>query len=178
MSRQTKIMDEEAIARGLKRITHEIIERNNGADNICILGVKKRGVPLAYRLAANIKLFEGVDVPVGVLDTRNFRDDISEAEKASYKNSSEIPFSIEDKTVIIVDDVLYTGRTARAAIEAVFYMARPRYLQLAVLIDRGHRELPIRPDFVVKNIPTSKSELVMVKTKEFDNENAVYICAE
>lgn len=168
-------MDETAILRAMARITHEIIERNQGAQNVCILGVKRRGVPLAKQLADNIKRFEGVSVPLGYIDARKYRDDISISDKSKIIEDSFIPCSLENKIVILVDDVLYTGRTARAAIEAVFSLARPKMLQLAVLIDRGHRELPIRPDFVCKNVPTSKNETISVLTKELDGETAVYI---
>ena len=169
-------MDEAAIGRAVARITHEIIERNRGVENICLLGVKRRGIPLAKMLADNIKKFEGVDVPLGYLDITHHRDDISESERKSVEAECHIPCDITSKTVIIVDDVIYTGRTARAAIEAVFSYARPNELQLAALIDRGHRELPIRPDYVGKNVPTSKSELVSVKLLAVDGESGVYIC--
>lgn len=169
-------MDEAAIGRAMARITHEIIERNRGAEGICLLGVKRRGVPLAEMLAENILRFEGVSVPLGSLDITLHRDDISEEERRLAEAACDIPCDITSKTVIIVDDVLYTGRTARAAIEAVFSHARPKELQLAVLIDRGHRELPIRPDYVGKNVPTAKSELISVKLERIDGESGVYIC--
>lgn len=168
-------MDETAIARALARITHELIERNKGVSNVCLLGVKTRGVPLAKKLCENIKKFEGIDVPIGYLDITLHRDDLSEREKTVSAGDCNFPCDIRDKTVIIVDDVMYTGRTARAAIEATFSYARPKELQLAVLIDRGHRELPIRPDYVGKNVPTSKSESVAVCLTEIDGETAVYI---
>lgn len=168
-------MDETAIARALARITHELIERNKGVSNVCLLGVKTRGVPLAQKLYENILRFEGVEVPVGYLDITLHRDDLSENEKTVSAGDCKFPCDIRDKTVIIVDDVMYTGRTARAAIEATFSYARPKELQLAVLIDRGHRELPIRPDYVGKNVPTSKSETVSVCLAEIDGETAVYI---
>lgn len=168
-------MDETAIARALARITHELIERNKGVSNVCLLGVKTRGVPLAQKLFDNIKKFEGVEVPLGYLDITLHRDDLSETQKTVSKGDCKFPCDIRDKTVIIVDDVMYTGRTARAAIEATFSYARPKELQLAVLIDRGHRELPIRPDYVGKNVPTSKTESVAVCLSETDGETAVYI---
>ena len=168
-------MDETAIARALARITHELIERNKGVSNVCLLGVKTRGVPLAQKLYENILKFEGVKVPLGYLDITLHRDDLSESEKTVSKGDCKFPCDIRDKTVIIVDDVMFTGRTARAAIEATFSYARPKELQLAVLIDRGHRELPIRPDYVGKNVPTSKSETVFVCLTETDGETAVYI---
>lgn len=176
MKTKAKIMDELAIHRALARITHEIIERNQGVGDICLLGVKRRGIPLANMLAGNIERFEGVKVPVGYIDITKHRDDISDADKKELAGDCHFPCDIKDKRVIIVDDVLYTGRTARAAMEAVFAFGRPRSLQFAVLVDRGHRELPIRADYVCKNVPTSLSEKVSVKIDEIDNETAVYIC--
>ena len=176
MKRKNMIMDESAMRRALARITHEIIERNRGVENICLLGVKRRGIYLSDMLAENIKKFEGIDVPRGHLDITLHRDDIRDADKQGAQQACIIDCNIREKTVIIVDDVLYTGRTARAALEAVFAVARPKAVQLAVLIDRGHRELPIRPDYVGKNVPTSKNELVAVSVSEIDGENGVYIC--
>lgn len=175
MNRKTLIMDETAIMRALARITHELIERNKGVSNVCLLGVKSRGIPLAKRLYENILKFEGVKVPVGELDITRHRDDLSDSDKQIAKGECSFPCDLRDKTVIIVDDVMYTGRTARAAIEATFAHARPKELQLAVLVDRGHRELPIRPDYVGKNLPTSKEERVSVRLSELDGENSVYI---
>ncbi len=175
MTKRTLIMDETAIARALARITHELIERNKGVSNVCLLGVKTRGVPLAQKLYENIKKFEGVEVPLGELDITLHRDDLSEKQKTVSAGDCKFPCDIRDKTVIIVDDVMFTGRTARAAIEATFAYARPKELQLAVLIDRGHRELPIRPDYVGKNVPTAKSESVAVCISDVDGETAVYI---
>ena len=176
MKRKTMIMDKAALDRAMARITHEIIERNKGAQEICILGVKRRGIYLAQMLAENIAKFEGVDVPFGHLDITLHRDDLSLEDKQLGSAEGYIPCDIREKTVIIVDDVLYTGRTARAALEAVFAHARPRAVQLAVLIDRGHRELPIRPDYVGKNVPTSKNEQVAVAVAQVDGEVGVYIC--
>lgn len=175
VKRKTLIMDEAAINRALARITHEVIERNRGAEDICLLGICRRGVPLAQRLADNIQRFEGVSVPVGQLDVTLHRDDRGEGARQEG-DFCRIPVDVRERTVILVDDVLYTGRTARAAMEAVFANGRPRSVQLAVLLDRGHRELPIRPDYVGKNVPTAKSELVAVSVCEIDGENAVYIC--
>ena len=141
-----------------------------------MLGVKRRGIPLAGMLAENIMRFEGVNVPVGHLDITLHRDDLSEQDKQRVTAEYCIPCDIREKTVVIVDDVLYTGRTARAALEAVFANARPKAVQLAVLVDRGHRELPIRPDYVGKNVPTAKSEHVKVAVADIDGENGVYIC--
>ncbi len=176
VNRKAMIMDESALCRAMARITHEIIERNRGVDDVCLLGVRTRGVPLAAMLADNIRRFEGIDVPVGELDITLHRDDLSDTDKKGLLPKRRIPCDIRDKTVILVDDVLYTGRTARAALEAVFSEGRPKAVQLAVLIDRGHRELPIRPDYVGKNVPTSKGEMVEVSVRAIDGENGVYIC--
>ncbi len=175
MQQKAKIMDEQSLARSLARITHEILERNRGVEGLCLLGVKRRGVPLAHRLAENIEKFEGVSVPVGTLDISLYRDDLTETGELPTAGACDIPCDVRQHNVVIVDDVIYTGRTARAAMEAVFTHGRPRSLQLAVLIDRGHRELPIRPDFVCKNIPTSKSERVAVLLSETDDETGVYL---
>ncbi len=169
------IMDEIAIKRALARISHEIIEKNKGAQNLCLLGVKRRGIPMAHLLAENIEKFEGVRVPVGFLDVTKHRDDLSDAAKEELAGDCHFPCDIENMRVIIVDDVLFTGRTTRAAMESVFAYGRPRSIQFAVLIDRGHRELPIRADYVGKNVPTSRSETVSVLVYDYDGENAVYI---
>ena len=174
--KRNQIMDAGAINRSLARITHEILERNEGTEGLCLMGVKRRGIPLAGILADNILRFEGVRVPVGSIDIARHRDDKTKEEKENAPSACHFPCDIRDKTVIIVDDVMFTGRTARAAMEAVFTYARPRAVQLAVLIDRGHRELPIRPDYIGKNVPTSKNEKVTVAVTEFDGENGVYIC--
>ena len=176
LRRKALVMDEAALGRAMARITHEIMERNRGVEDICLLGVKRRGIPLAAMLAENIRRFEGSEVPLGHLDITLHRDDLTEADKQSGAGACFIPCDLREKTVIIVDDVLYTGRTARAALEAVFAYGRPKAVQLAVLIDRGHRELPIRPDYVGKNVPTAKSEFVSVAVREFDGESGVYIC--
>lgn len=178
MKIKSQIMDELAIRRALARIAHEIIEKNQGVENLCLLGVKRRGMPLAELLAENIAHFEGVQVPVGYLDVTRHRDDLSDAAKEELAGDCHFPCDIHGKTVIIVDDVLFTGRTARAAMESVFAVGRPKLLQYAVLIDRGHRELPIRADYVGKNVPTSSSESVRVRVTEYDGENSVYILEE
>ncbi len=175
MKIKSKIMDEVALNRAMARITHEIIEKNNGAENVILLGVKRRGVPLSLILAENIEKFENIKVPVGYLDITKHRDDLSDADKQTLAGECHFPCDITDKTVVIVDDVLYTGRTARAAIESVFAFGRPKALQLAVLIDRGHRELPIRADYVCKNVPTALSEKVLVRLPEIDGEIGVFI---
>ncbi|MBO7217286.1 MAG: bifunctional pyr operon transcriptional regulator/uracil phosphoribosyltransferase PyrR [Clostridia bacterium] len=164
---KAEIMDSVAAARALKRIAHEILERNGGSRDICFAGIKRGGVPIAELLAENIYQIEGVSVPVGIIDTVSHRDDRSDIPVPSI-NTSDIPFDVTNKKVIMVDDVLYTGRTARAAMEALISFGRPAAIQLAVLVDRGHRELPIRGDFVGKNIPTSRSEKIIVKA---DTEN-------
>ena len=175
MQPKAQILDAAGISRAMARITHEIIERNRGVDDICLLGVRRRGIPLSEMLAANIERFEGKRVPLGYLDITCHRDDLSKKERESLLAERHIPCDVREKTVIIVDDVLYTGRTARAAMESVFAAGRPKAIQLAVLIDRGHRELPIRPDYVGKNVPTSKTELISVMLSSYDGEDAVYI---
>lgn len=175
--KKTLIMDDAALGRAMARITHEIVERNKGTQGLCLLGVKRRGVPLAQMLADNIERFEGVRVPVGQLDITLHRDDLTEQQR-QLGGECSIPCDIRDSTVVIVDDVLYTGRTARAAMEAVFAYGRPKAVRLAVLIDRGHRELPIRPDYVGKNVPTSQTEKIAVMLRPVDEENGVYILGE
>lgn len=162
------LMDEAQMKRSLARITHEIIEKNRGCDNIMLVGVKRRGVHLARVLAENLKKFEGADVPVGYVDISLYRDDLTEISPQAEADDCFFPEKVSDRTVIIVDDVIYTGRTTRAAIEAVFDKGRPRAIQLAVLIDRGHRELPIKPDYIGKNVPTSHDEIISVFVEELD----------
>ena len=159
--------------RSMTRITHEIIEKNNGTKDIVLLGIHRRGMPLAAMLRDNILRFENTDVPLGSIDISLYRDDLTRVGDIPETGQSRIPCDIQGKKVILVDDVIYTGRTARAAIEAVFHYGRPQCIQLAVLIDRGHRELPIRPDYVGKNIPTSHSEVVSVMVDEYDGKTGV-----
>ncbi len=173
MELKSEIMDEAAVLRSMKRITHEIIEKNNGTADIILLGIHRRGMPLAAILRDNIRSFEGTDVPLGSIDISLYRDDLTEVSDLPETGATSIPCDINGKKVILVDDVIYTGRTVRAAIEAVFHYGRPDSIQLAVLIDRGHRELPIRPDYVGKNIPTSHSEVVSVMVDEFDGKTGV-----
>ncbi|WP_304943508.1 bifunctional pyr operon transcriptional regulator/uracil phosphoribosyltransferase PyrR [Vallitalea guaymasensis] len=168
------LMDDKAIGRALVRISHEIIEKNKGVENVVILGIKTRGVPLANRIANKIKTFEGVDVPVGTIDITFYRDDLQKITPQPVINNP-LNFDVEGKNVILVDDVIYTGRTCRSAIEAVIDTGRPNKIQFASLIDRGHRELPLTPDYIGKNIPTSKDELVRVKLLEVDGEDTVQI---
>lgn len=169
------LLDEKAINRTLIRISHEIIERNKGIDDVVLIGVKTRGCPLAARIADYIKSIEGIDVPVGYVDISLYRDDLSEEAEMPHVKNLDLGVEIKNKKVIIVDDVLYTCRTIRAAIDAIIDVARPQGIQLAVLIDRGHKELPIRADYVGKNIPTSKNELIAVELKEIDTEDCVKI---
>ncbi len=173
MKQKSVIMDEAAVRRSLTRITHEIIEKNSGPADLCFLGIRRRGVPLAAMLRENLAQFEHVEAPLGSVDISLYRDDLTELGDTPETGESEIPFDIRGKKLILVDDVIYTGRTVRAAIEAIFHFGRPKLIQLAVLIDRGHRELPIRPDYVGKNIPTSHQEMVSVMVEEFDGKTEV-----
>ena len=175
MRQKAQILDEAGLNRALMRIAHEILERNRGAGNLRLVGVRRRGGPIAARIAENILRIEAVDVPVGSIDIAFYRDDLSRLAEMPELRRTELPFDVDDRDVVLVDDVIYTGRTARAAIEAVFSCGRPRSIQLAVLVDRGHRELPIRPDYVGKNLPTSRQELVEVRLPEFDGETGVFL---
>ena len=171
------IMDEKAINRALVRISHEIGERNKGFADVILIGIRSRGVPLANRVAKEIKNIDGIEIPVGVLDITLYRDDLSTLAYQPIVHGTEIDFPIDDKILVLVDDVLYTGRTIRAAMDAVIDIGRPQAIQLAALIDRGHRELPIRADFVGKNVPTSKNEIISVFLSETDKgEDRVAIC--
>lgn len=169
------VMSPDAVERSLMRIAYEIIEKNKGLENIALIGIQRRGVTLAKRIAEKIMKAEGVSVPVGILDITLYRDDLSILNTHPVINGSDIGFDIADKKLIIVDDVLYTGRTVHSAIEALFDIARPKSIQLAVLIDRGHRELPYSADFCGKEIPTSTSERVDVHVNEIDGEEGVKI---
>ncbi|NBG89142.1 bifunctional pyr operon transcriptional regulator/uracil phosphoribosyltransferase PyrR [Isachenkonia alkalipeptolytica] len=169
------ILDENAIKRSITRISYEIIEKNKGIEDLVLVGIKTRGVPLADRIAKRLFELEGLQVPVGKLDITLYRDDLTEKNKDPVINNSEVPEDIQKKIVILVDDVLYTGRTTRAALDAVTDIGRPQIIQLAVLIDRGHRELPIRADYVGKNVPTSKKEIVKVELAEVDGRDRVSI---
>ena len=169
MNTSTKIMDKESIRRGLMRIAHEILEKNKGMEDICLIGIRTRGAILAGRLNECIKHIEGETLPLGVLDITLYRDDLTLVGTKPIVGETHIDFDITDKKVILVDDVLFTGRTIRSALDALIDFGRPANIQLAVLIDRGHRELPVRADYVVKNIPTSKNQNVQVKLEETDN---------
>ena len=162
----TEILSYESAERAIKRMAHEILEKNLGCDNLALVGILDGGRQLALMLAKAIEQIEGVDVPVGFVDVREKRDDLSFEEKASVaeRSRSQIPFDIQKKSLVLVDDVLFTGRTVRAAMDVLLEMGRPERIQLATLVDRGHRELPIRPDFVGKNIPTSRREKVIVNS--------------
>lgn len=177
MRLKAQIMDEAAVNRALMRISHEICEKNKGVENVVLVGILRRGKPLAERMQANIGKIEGICVPCGSMDIRYYRDDLSTLSDSPLVGSPALGFDVTDRDVVLCDDVLYTGRTARAAIEAIFSCGRPRSIQLAALVDRGHRELPIRADFVGKNIPTSRSELVEVHLPEYDGETGVFLMA-
>ncbi|MFB0958173.1 MAG: bifunctional pyr operon transcriptional regulator/uracil phosphoribosyltransferase PyrR [Clostridiaceae bacterium] len=172
---KSNLMDEMAMKRALKRIAHEIIEKNKGIENISLVGIKRRGVPLAHRIARLIEDIEGVRLPVEEVDITLYRDDLTEMSEYPKVVDHGTSFSVAGRKIILVDDVLYTGRTVRAAIDAVVKLGRPQSIQLAVLVDRGHRELPIRADYVGKNVPTAKNELVAVEIRELDEQDAVLL---
>ncbi|MGF7185729.1 pyrimidine operon attenuation protein/uracil phosphoribosyltransferase [Desulfitispora alkaliphila] len=165
------IMDQDKIRRALTRIAHEIIEKNRVIEDIALVGIRTRGVPLAKRLAEKINEIEGKEIKIGVLDITLYRDDLTTLSHQPVLHKTEVPFSVEGKNVILVDDVLYTGRTVRAALDALIDLGRPQKIQLAVLVDRGHRELPIRADYIGKNVPTSGKEVVSVYLNETDKSN-------
>jgi len=169
------VMDAKTIERALVRIAHEIVEKNKGAENMAVIGIKNRGEYLALRVARLIEEIEKVKIPVGLMDITLYRDDIQTKLEQPVVQKTEILFDVVDKVIILVDDVLFTGRTIRAALDQIIDFGRPRSIQLAVLVDRGHRELPIRADYIGKNIPTAKSEKVKVKIKEIDGEDSVSI---
>lgn len=169
------ILDEKAINRTLTRISHEIIEKNKGVEDVVLIGIKTRGYPLAKRISNLIENIEGQKVKVGYVDITLYRDDLTALHEQPVVNETNLGIDIVDKKIVLVDDVLYTGRTVRAALDAIIDHGRPKMIQLAVLVDRGHRELPIRADFVGKNIPTSKKETVSVEVKEIDNNDSVKI---
>ncbi|SHI38771.1 bifunctional pyr operon transcriptional regulator/uracil phosphoribosyltransferase PyrR [Propionispora hippei] len=172
---KTVLMDAQGLQRAITRVAHEIIEKNKGVQDIILVGIRTRGVPLAERLAATIEKIEGVKVPVGILDITLYRDDLSTLSYQPIVHQTQIPGDINGKKIILVDDVLYTGRTARAALDAVMDIGRAKVIQLAVLVDRGHRELPIRADYVGKNVPTASREIVSVKLSQVDGNDQVVI---
>ena len=175
MKAKVTLLDELTLNRALVRMSHEIVEKNRGINDVVLVGIRTRGVPMAKRIGENIKRIEGVQLNIGAIDITHYRDDRTLSERTSV-NATEIDFNIQDKNVILCDDVLFTGRTARAAIEAVLHFGRPKSIQLAVLVDRGHRELPIRADYVGKNIPTSLQEQIAVKFSETDGETNIMLC--
>jgi pyrimidine operon attenuation protein/uracil phosphoribosyltransferase len=174
------LLDEDAVRRALTRIAHEIIERNKGIENCVLVGIKTRGIYLAERLASKIKEIEEYSIPVGELDITLYRDDLSHKREdhEPVLKGTQLPVDITGKIVILVDDVLFTGRTVRAALDALIDLGRPQVIQLAVLVDRGHRELPIRPDFVGKNVPTSNTEIIAVQLTEVDKVDQVELHQE
>lgn len=175
LKERSKVLDKEGISRTLKRMAHEIVEQNKGIEGLVVIGIKTRGAYLAEQLAAKLKEIEKSDVPVGALDITLYRDDLTEISAQPVVHSTDIDFDITGKKIILVDDVLFTGRTVRCALDELIDFGRPANIQLAVLIDRGHRELPIRPDYVGKNIPTSLKETVEVRLKELDDIDEVVV---
>ena len=173
-----EVVDQVTMKRALTRITYEIIERNQTIQDVVLIGIKTRGIYIASRVADRLKKLEGIEVPVGELDITLYRDDKKETPAEAELHSSDIPVSLEGKEVILIDDVLYTGRTIRAAMDAVMDYGRPRKISLAVLVDRGHRELPIRADYVGKNIPTAKTEEILVEMQELDGKDRIMILKE
>ncbi len=172
---KAEILDGDGLRRAITRIAHEIVERNKGVDNVVLVGVRRRGVPLAQRVAGRIREFEGKEVVCGSLDITLYRDDLTSVAHQPIVGSTDIPVDINGKIIVLVDDVLYTGRTVRAAMDAIMDFGRPVAVQLAVIVDRGHRELPIRADFVGKNVPTSRREIIGVKLAEIDGVDSVVI---
>ncbi len=170
-------MDAQAIERALTRIAHEVLERNRGTEGVALIGIRSRGVYIAERLKANIRAIERVEPPTGIIDITLYRDDLGRSLQQPEVKGTQIPFAVDDKRVILVDDVLFTGRTIRAALDALMDFGRPRNVQLVVLVDRGHRELPIRADYVGKNLPTAVNESVQVRLKESDGCDEVVIAA-
>lgn len=175
MRLKANLLDEKAIMRSLIRISHEIIERNKGVENVVLVGVQRRGYPLAQRIAQQIESIEGVPVEVGSLDITFYRDDLTDTEDIPTVKNINLGVDVQNKNVVLVDDVLYTCRTVRAAMDAIIDLGRPKAIQLAVLIDRGHKELPIRADYIGKNIPTSREEKIAVHISEVDKEDSVKI---
>jgi pyrimidine operon attenuation protein/uracil phosphoribosyltransferase len=172
---KARLLEQESMQRAIVRVAHEILERNQGTDGLVIVGIQRRGVTIARRIAEAIERIEGTEVPLGTLDITFYRDDLSTLGPAPSVGRTDLPFDINDKAVVLVDDVLYTGRTVRAAMNELMDYGRARCIQLAVLVDRGHRELPIRADFVGKNVPTSSREVVKVMVEEFDGEERVVL---
>ncbi len=178
MHQKAQIMDGNAMKRALMRLSHEIVEKNRGAENLVFVGILRRGKPLAEQVRENLFAIEGVRVPCGSIDIGFYRDDLTTLSENPEVRKASLPFDVNGRDVVLFDDVLFTGRTARAAIEAIFSCGRPRSIQLAILIDRGHRELPIRADYVGKNLPTSRSELVEVRLPDYDGETGVFLMVQ
>ena len=175
LNEKAQILDQAGIQRAVTRIAHEIVERNKGTNDLVLIGLRSRGVDLARRIAQELKIIDGADVPVGTLDVTLYRDDLGRVGIQPEVRTTDIPFPINERRVVLVDDVLYTGRTIRAALDSLIDLGRPRLIQLAVLVDRGHRELPIRADYVGKNVPTSRQEQVQVLLTEEDGVDGVLI---
>lgn len=175
MKQKVEVLDSDALSRATTRISFEIIEKNKGADNIVLMGIQRRGVVFAKRIASKIREIEGKVIPVGILDITFYRDDLSMLGEHPVINGTDIDFPVENKKIILVDDVLFTGRTIRAAIDAIFDLGRPKAVQLAIIVDRGHREIPFKADYVGKSIPTSKNEVVHVCVSELDGFEGAYI---
>lgn len=167
------LVDENTMRRMLMRLSHEIIEKNEGVDELYLVGIRRRGVPLAEQLKRNIEQFSDIRVTLGALDITLYRDDLKELFSTPHVHGTDIPFDVNGKIIVLVDDVLYTGRTARAAMDALIHLGRPAAIRLCVAVDRGHRELPIAANFVGKNIPTSREEFVSVRVTEFDGKNEI-----
>ncbi len=177
-SKNVPILSEADINRALIRISHEIIEHNQGLDDVAIIGIQRRGVPMAKIIRKNLEDIEGVKIPLGILDITFYRDDLSKLSAHPVVNGTDIPFDVNGKKIVLVDDVLYTGRTIRSAIDNIFDMGRPECIQLAILIDRGHRQLPFRADYVGKNVPTSIHEHIKVELEDVDGTNQVLLVKE
>jgi pyrimidine operon attenuation protein/uracil phosphoribosyltransferase len=174
-ARTVTVMDADAVRRAITRIAHEIVERNKGTDGLALVGIRTRGVHIADRIAAAMRAIERTDVPRGIVDITLYRDDLSRGDQIPQVRGTEIPFAVEGKKIVLIDDVLYTGRTIRAAMDALMDFGRPESIQLAVMVDRGHRELPIRADYVGKNLPTSKQQQVQVRLQEMDGVDDVVL---
>ncbi len=172
---KTQLMTATEIDRTVQRLAHEIVEKSGGTANLALIGIRRRGVPLAKRIAQAMRGIDGVDVPVGILDITLYRDDLSKVAAQPVLQSSDIPFTVDDKDLVVVDDVLYTGRTIRAAMNGLFDLGRPKRVRLCVLIDRGHRELPVEASFVGRNVQTSDAEIVEVRLNEIDQEERVML---
>lgn len=170
-----EIIDAEGMERIIERIAHEILEKNKGLRDLVLIGIRSRGVPLAERIATKIKKVEREEVPTGILDITLYRDDLSTVSQQPIVHKTEIPFNVTGKNIVLIDDVLFTGRTVRSALDALMDLGRPKKIQLMVMIDRGHRELPIRADFIGKNLPTSSNEVVSVNLQEFDGKDSVLL---